>query len=375
MSIKHATPCTPPPAKKFRFQQGQVRSTAHLYLKEKFSDVHFLFVSDDGTTLKSVPGHKNLLGADSDVFEQMFYGELKENGDVTIADASQAAFMEFLQFFYLSEVKLSAEHIAGVMYLGHKYNVKKCVDACVKLLRDDLTNENVCNILPLVNFDEQDALMKICEKRILLNAGEVFASAGFLECSKEALAHILKMNLLPCSEVDIFEACMAWVKAKSRKNEVSKAMVEKYLGDLYREIRFVSMTIQEFCALKTEYDAVLRDDFEDIIRLIARIDIHSEQFNTFPRQVQWNQDATVTCDRKYYNTIARRYTLDIEEKTTFTTNEPFVLGKFIFQFIRINCFYGHHIFNISIIFPHFLFQYFLRQFHVRQNIRRQKQLP
>lgn len=329
-------------------------------MSERFVDVHFLFVSDDGTTLQSVPGHKNLLAADSDVFEKMFYGNLKETGDVTIVDATAAAFKEFMQFFYLSEVKISAEHIAEVMYLGHKYNVKKCIDGCVILLRDDLSNENVCNILPLVNFDEQNELMKICERRILLNASEVFASAGFLDCSKVALEYILRMNLLPCSEVDVFEACMAWVQAKSKQTTASKAAVEKYLGELYREIRFVSMTIQEFCALKTKFNDVLADDFEAIVRLISRIDIHSEQFNTFPRRAQWNTDAIITCDRKYYNTMARRYTLDIEEKITFTSNEPVVLGNNSLQFITWPTFSLHFVWVFSSLH---------RQLHVRQNIR------
>lgn len=333
MSKKHSTPCTPQPTKKFRFQQGQVSSTEHLYLSERFVDVHFLFVSDDGAALESVPGHKNLLAADSDVFERMFYGDLKETGDVTIVDASAAAFKEFMQFFYLSDVKISAEHIAGVMYLGHKYNVKKCIDGCVKLLHDDLNDENVCSILPLVNFDEQNELMRICERHILLNTAAVFASASFLDCSKEALGFILRMQSLPCSEVNVFEACMAWVQAKSKQTAVSKANVEQYLGDLYHEIRFVSMTIEEFCALKTKYNDVLADDFEAIVRLISRIDIHSEQFNAFPRQAQWKTDAIITCDRKHYNTMARRYALSIEEKITFTSNEPVVLGNNSLLFI------------------------------------------
>lgn len=346
MSKNLSVPSTPPPTKKFRFQQGQVSSTEHLYLSERFVDVHFLFVSDDGTMLESVPGHRNLLAADSDVFEKMFYGNLKETGDVTIVDATAAAFKEFMQFFYLSEVKLSAEHIAGVMYLGHKYNVKKCIDGCVKLLRDDLTNENVCNILPLVDFDEHNELMRICERRIMLNTAKVFASAGFLDCNKVALGYILRMNLLPCSEVDVFEACMTWVQAKSKQTTVSKAAVEKYLGELYREIRFVSMTMQEFCALKVKYDAVLADDFEAIVRLISRIDIHSEQFNTFPRQAQWDTEAIITCDRKHYNTMARRFALEIEEKTTFSSNEPVVFGNNARKFITWPTFSLHFLFGL-----------------------------
>lgn len=332
MSAAPQTLLASPPAKKERFQQDQVNSTERLYRSKNFSDVNFLFVSDDGTALESIAAHKNLLAADSDVFEKMFYGGLNETGDVTIVDASAAAFKEFLQFFYFNDVRLSNEHMAEVMQLGDKYNVKKCVNKCVDLLKNDLTNENVCTILPLIRFDDEGNLAKICEKQILLHTDEVFASSGFLGCSKAELAHILQMKFLPCSEVDVFEACMAWVRAKSKEKTVTKAMVAEYLGDLYYEIRFVSMSTEEVCSLKRKYDAVLSDDFEAIIRLIVRLDIHSERFNSLPREAAWNPNAVMTCDRKSYNTLAERYVLDIEEKITFSSNQPIVLGKFQMRF-------------------------------------------
>lgn len=84
-----------------------------------------LFGSAGSNTSSSVriPPHKILLATDSNVFKAMFYGEMKENGDIRLADVSEAAFKQFLQFFYLNEVELSIELIAEVMYIGHKYNV------------------------------------------------------------------------------------------------------------------------------------------------------------------------------------------------------------------------------------------------------------
>lgn len=58
--------------------------------------------------------HKNLLANTSDVFDAMFYGDLKETGDISIVDASDAAFEEFLQYFYQCKVKLTAKNIAEV---------------------------------------------------------------------------------------------------------------------------------------------------------------------------------------------------------------------------------------------------------------------
>lgn len=62
----------------------------------------------------------------------MFYGELKENGNIRLSDTTHDAFQEFLQFFYLNEVELTEENVAGVMYLGDKYNVTSCMNVCAQ---------------------------------------------------------------------------------------------------------------------------------------------------------------------------------------------------------------------------------------------------
>lgn len=56
----------------------------------------------------------------------MFYGDLKEEGDVTISDATIGAFQEFLQFFYLTDVAFTIENAAEVMNLVNKYGAMDC---------------------------------------------------------------------------------------------------------------------------------------------------------------------------------------------------------------------------------------------------------
>lgn len=89
-------------AKKFRYQQ--VKSVKHLYLAKKLADVHFSFVSHDGTAtpiLIYISAHKILLAADSDVFEKMFCGKVNQCADIRVSDVCDAAFNEFLQFFFI----------------------------------------------------------------------------------------------------------------------------------------------------------------------------------------------------------------------------------------------------------------------------------
>lgn len=287
-----------PAAKKFRYQHDQI-DTMRLYLSTNLADVRFVLDTGDGTDIV-VPAHQNLLAVGSKVFEQLFRDEGDRNRLIRVTDASVAAFKEFLQFFYMTDGSLSAEHVASVLYLGHKYDVKKCVDTCVTSLKEDLTNENVCTTLSLAIRHNQEELMELCEKQILVNTTEVFPSAAFLRCEVRVLAHILRMNLLSCSEVDVFEACMSWVRAKSGRPNLSTTIVEEHLGDSFYQIRFASMTIQEFCALKDKYNDVLAGDFEAIVQLIAKPKRNSGQFNTHQRQINWVDAGHVYCGRNIF---------------------------------------------------------------------------
>lgn len=78
-------------------------------IMKKTPDVHFIFEEDNDTV--KLPAHKDVLAASSKVFDAMFNGELKEEGDVNIVDASSAAFKEL---FYEHQVAQHGECCRGV---------------------------------------------------------------------------------------------------------------------------------------------------------------------------------------------------------------------------------------------------------------------
>lgn len=137
------------------------------------------------------------------------------------------------------------------------------------------------------------------------------------------------MELLPCSEVMLFKCCMAWTKAKSRQNVLSKTTVIEHLGASYYEIRFASLEIQEFCRLAAEYNLVLQSDFITITNMIALNDFEPENFEKHPRQVGFNKEAALKCSfkNKEINGNGKRYQKS-KPCTTFSTNEPLLLGAF-----------------------------------------------
>ncbi|XP_055326078.1 BTB/POZ domain-containing protein 6-A-like, partial [Sitodiplosis mosellana] len=218
-----------------------------LYLNSELADVHFVFEANHD--FERVPANKAHLMTGSDVFATMFNGSWKEMDKVKIGDVSAAAFKEFLQFFYLGQVKLTMENIAEVMNLGEMYNVAECLAVCNKFLKNNLNNDNICRHYGLAMLLNQKNLKKACETFIVLNAKTVLKSTDFLACDRKILAQILKLNWMSCTEIELFEACISWVKAASKQNVLTKEIVQAHLGDLFHEIRFGSMSLQAFAAL------------------------------------------------------------------------------------------------------------------------------
>lgn len=193
---------------------------------------------------------------------------------------------EFLQFFYIGKVKLTAGNVAGVMHLGHKYNVSECFKRCVQFIKDTLGDDNVCNGLGLAVLYDSNELKERCEKYISMNSDGVFKSDSFLECDEHVLRQILDLDAFSCSEKVVFESCMSWVKFASKQNELTKEIIQAYLGDAFYEIRFRSMTVEEFVTLDDEYDSLFTvNECKEIIRMIALADYQPKLFTKMQRSI------------------------------------------------------------------------------------------
>lgn len=137
-------------------------------------DVHLIF--DEKSDVVKVPAHKAVLAASSSVFDAMFNGELKEQGDVRIVDASPAAFKEFLQLFYGYRVKLKMDNIAEVLKMIDKYDVAKCFPICADFLKDHLTIDDILWGLNLAIMYRLDKLKVFCTIEIKKNFKKIWDS-------------------------------------------------------------------------------------------------------------------------------------------------------------------------------------------------------
>lgn len=221
------------------------RGCEKLFLDARTADFFFVFETDD----ERIPAHKAILSAISPVFDAMFYDSLKFESDEYIIDSKPEAFREFLQFFYLSSVKLTAKNVVEVLSLAKQYMIDECFNACNDLCESTLTLDTMCWGYELAIVSESDRMQKYCEKQIGENAEQIFRSSSFLDCKSNLLRRILQLDSLKCSETVVFDGCIAWAKKACIQMDLNDENVQNLriqLDNMFYDIRFGEMTSKEF---------------------------------------------------------------------------------------------------------------------------------
>lgn len=247
------------------------KTCKNLYLDESSSDVNFVFTSSDGTQ-QYLPAHKLLLANGSATFKAMFSGDYKEVDEVDIVDASCDEFKEFLQVFYLDELKITFQNAPGVMILADKYDVPECVVACDKYLRDHWTPQSVCLVFDLAIKFNLKELKQFCQDRVTCNAAAVFASEAFRQCSRDVLEQILKRGNLYCSAKEVFDGCMDWAEQASVRNglDLSYENSKNQLAECFHLIPFHLMVTEEINECTTIHREMFdQDELAEMISIIT----------------------------------------------------------------------------------------------------------
>lgn len=321
-----------------------------LYLNEEFADVNFLF-KNEGEVVK-VPANKAVLAALSPVFRAMFFGQMREKGDVEIVDATADGFKDFLQFFYLDQVDLTIERIDEVVQLADKYDMNQYIDNCIKLLTQNLTPKNVCFAYQLAISANNVNLKKLCEETICLYTSSVFASDSFVRCNQTVLKHILEMENLQCDEIKVFRACLNWVTFACKKNNLDEnkgANKREMLGDCLYLIRFGAMKTVEFAQLAQLHETLFTP--EELVELFFATTTGKNKSNKFksnprsPIECKWNKDRKIACIRKKPDRSVE-YKVQKVESVWFSSNNSVLLGELTLQ--RFSC-NEEFDYNLSII--------------------------
>lgn len=177
---------------------------------------------------------------------------------------------------------MTMENVFEVVNLGKKYGVNDCLTKCETYLMDGLNSKDICYYYELAILYSLQKLELECELHIAAHTGDVLRDlAESAEGSRTVLSKILKLKWISCSETEVFHGCIAWVKAVTKQDQISGEIVRNQLGDLFNEIRFQTMTIQQFVAISRSYDDLF--SLSEINQIVLMINCSSQK----PRQIEW----------------------------------------------------------------------------------------
>ncbi|XP_031622759.1 kelch-like protein 40 [Contarinia nasturtii] len=278
-----------------------------------------------------------MLAALSPVFKAMFFGPNKEKGDVKIADANGQTFKEFLQFFYLNNVKISMECIEDVIRLADKYLIIDCVKECASKLVNNLSLDDICFGYQLAIILGAPELRKYCEKMISAFPLDIFKSNTFLQCNQIILQHILEIDTLQCKESDVFDACLLWAKQYCKQNGIDENKPENLkaaLKESFELIRFGAMKVDDFTVHARMYSGMFtNDELADLLFTTTISDYISNKFAKEPRKApafQWNNEQMLICNFDNTMSSLNCWVKDYRYPH-FSTNCAVLLGEIYFH--------------------------------------------
>ena len=228
----------------------------HMFNNPFMSDVKFSCEDSD----KKFFAHKYVLATSSAVFYAMFYGELAEKNPVVhLSDTNEDILEEFLRFLYTDEFNLTTDNAMFVLYLAKKYIVPSLAKKCTEFLEANLAAGNAITVLrQAIQFDEKKLERKSWHL-IDLKTSEAIASDAFADINQATLTSLLKRDSLNVKELDLFKAVLKWSEVEcSRKGiEANAENKRAAIGSAIYQIRFSSMTLQEFGQITSLQSGVL----------------------------------------------------------------------------------------------------------------------
>lgn len=194
--------------------------------------------------------HRIFLAMSSPVFYAMFFGEMAEKVPVEIKDIEPAAFKGMLQYIYTDRVDFeSCNHACTVYGAATKYLLPYLKHQCEEYLLNNVGPDTACELYEFAKFHNIDEIEEMCLKVFRENTSDVLRSCGFFDADCSTVTTILEQKQMEIkSELELFEALQGWTNAEARRQEVPVESMGSLVSDAISEIRFLSLTAEEFTA-------------------------------------------------------------------------------------------------------------------------------
>lgn len=252
------------------------------------SDVSFVVRNASGVE-ESIAAHKFVLAVSSPVFYAMFYGELAESKNkIVLPDCDSESFLEFLRFLYSDKVDLSGRCVMQVSYLAKKYIVPELETKCTNFLKENLSPENVFDILPLAKKFDEDELVVRCWEVVDRSTQVALQSETFPSITKELLEEVVKRDDLMIHEIELFQAVDRWATAECERKDLEPVKGSKRIvigEEILSNIRFPLMSQDQFAEKVPCSGLLSKDEIINLFMCLNGVSVSGLKFIKRPRKL------------------------------------------------------------------------------------------
>ena len=207
-----------------------IHSLDELRNKKLLCDVHLVA---EGAKF---PAHRVVLAAASPYFQAMFTGGFKENqmSEITLNDMSYQGLNCVLNAIYIGELLLSEENVCDVLPVASLLQLNEIVEHCGRFLAKNVSARNCLFFLSVAEKYDLQEVVDQCNRFVLENFKAISKLMDFKKLSTEQLCNYLSDDQLRVrkGEIEVYRAALKWYTAKRRGVDSSD------LADLMQHVRF-----------------------------------------------------------------------------------------------------------------------------------------
>lgn len=153
--------------------------------------------------------HKSILSARSTVFDAMFTHDMEENrkSKLSIVDLDSETVQDMIIYIYSGKVSGLDTKADRLLSAAEKYDLRELKSMCESALCENITTDNVLDMLVLADLHGAASVRTLALKFIVENGKEIVSQAGWRE----------KLKSYPEIMADMFEAMTRLPPAKRQK--------------------------------------------------------------------------------------------------------------------------------------------------------------